>query len=36
MNKKEFGLIGSVKLVCRDKNGKVKWTQEVTDEEVKQ
>ena len=30
MNRK-FGLIGSITLVCRDKNGNVKWTNEASD-----
>ena len=32
---KKLGMVSSVKLVCRDKKGKVKWTVEATDEGVK-
>jgi len=33
---KKVGLVGSIKLVCRDKDGNIKWIEEATDEaEVK-
>ena len=38
-NKKEtkeikFGLVSSVKAVCRDKHGNIKWVEEATDEKA--
>lgn len=35
VNQKKVGLVGTVKIVCRNKNGNIKWQIEATDEEVK-
>jgi len=35
--RKKVGLVASIKLVCRDKNGNIKWIEEASDVvEVKQ
>jgi hypothetical protein len=30
----KMGLVTSIRAVCRDKYGRIKWIEEVTDEEV--